>query len=204
MKKRLSVGMAVLVATAAITARVPAANALEKSEGKLDLSVNSAADRSLCRQRGGEVERKDGREFCMHDNFYSCSDMYSNSETPYGYDYRSDTCKDATPCFFTTACCDELGLSDDCWELRTLRQYRDTYLSAAEGGPSDIAAYYEIAPRVLDGIAYEARRQELLIIYAFMILPCAILATLGLNRLARHVYSVWTRKLADRYHVVHV
>ena len=31
----------------------------------------------------------------------------------------------AKGCFLTTACCEVLGLADDCFELRTLRRYRD-------------------------------------------------------------------------------
>ncbi len=36
----------------------------------------------------------------------------------------------AQGCFLTTACCEVLGLSDDCFELRTLRRYRDRVLVA--------------------------------------------------------------------------
>src|SRR6476646_10620356 len=40
----------------------------------------------------------------------------------------------AKGCFLTTACCEVLGLSDDCFELRTLRRYRDRVLIAMPGG----------------------------------------------------------------------
>ena len=41
----------------------------------------------------------------------------------------------AQGCFLTTACCEVLGLSDDCFELRTLRRYRDRVLHRHAGRP---------------------------------------------------------------------
>ena len=40
--------------------------------------------------------------------------------------FEDDKCAPpAKGCFLTTACCEVLGLPDDCFELRTLRRYRD-------------------------------------------------------------------------------
>ena len=38
-------------------------------------------------------------------------------------------CEPPEGCFITTACCETLGLADDCFELRTLRRYRDEVLA---------------------------------------------------------------------------
>jgi hypothetical protein len=46
-------------------------------------------------------------------------------------------------CFLTTACCEHKGLPDDCEELTTLRNFRDTFV------PKDlIEEYYRIAPNI--------------------------------------------------------
>ena len=43
-------------------------------------------------------------------------------------------CEPPEGCFITTACCETLGLADDCFELRTLRRYRDEVLAKQPGG----------------------------------------------------------------------
>ena len=55
-------------------------------------------------------------------------------------------------CFITTATLQSLGKDDDCYELNTLRTFRDTYLKQV--APNLIEEYYEIAPSmvtILDG-----------------------------------------------------
>lgn len=61
-------------------------------------------------------------------------------------------------CFLTTACVEYAGLPDDCHELRTLRWFRDVYLSTPSVGPSMIAAYYQTAPRIVLAIERSAMR----------------------------------------------
>src|SRR5690606_13403351 len=45
-------------------------------------------------------------------------------------------------CFLTSACCTVIGLGDRCWELETLRRFRDGWLSSFAAGRGDIARYY--------------------------------------------------------------
>jgi len=47
-------------------------------------------------------------------------------------------------CFLTTSCCEYKGLPDDCEELRTLRNFRDTYVP-----PDLVEEYYKIAPNIV-------------------------------------------------------
>ncbi|MCP1101668.1 hypothetical protein M2454_001497 [Aequitasia blattaphilus] len=49
-------------------------------------------------------------------------------------------------CFITTAVCDSMNKPDDCYELSTLRQYRDSYLMNFEEGKALVEEYYDIAP----------------------------------------------------------
>lgn len=94
------------------------------------------------------------------------------------------------PCFITTAACDVVGLADDCWELAQLRAFRDSWLVHQPGGQDDVAQYYAQAPAICAAMqnSREGRRQ-LLNLYWLRIVPCAITARLGLNRLTRRWYT---------------
>jgi len=99
-------------------------------------------------------------------------------------------CTSPEGCFITTACCEVLGLDDDCFELRTLRHYRDEVLAKAPGGADAVARYYALAPGILAWLRATSQRpdQTLLNVYARFILPAALAAKLGLNALAFRLY----------------
>jgi hypothetical protein len=99
-------------------------------------------------------------------------------------------------CFLTTACCEVLGLDDDCFELRTLRHYRDQVLPALPGGSDAIATYYRLAPSILKRLPQNERALRLLSIYARFILPSAVAARLGWNRIAHRLYAHMMGELA--------
>jgi len=104
--------------------------------------------------------------------------------------YESKACTPpAEGCFLTTACCEVLGLTDDCFELNALRLYRDRVLAAMPGGKGDIGLYYRIAPSILERLPEHQRVPRLLSIYARFILPSAIAARLGCNQLAYRLYA---------------
>jgi hypothetical protein len=109
----------------------------------------------------------------------------------------NDACTSAD-CFITTACCEILGLDDDCFELRTLRQYRDRVLARRPDGAAAIARYYELAPRILARLSANpcSREKVLLSVYARYVLPAAIAAELGINALAYRLYVRMLNRLA--------
>lgn len=87
-----------------------------------------------------------------------------------------------SPCFFTTATVGTLGLSDDCWELRSLRAFRDGPLAKTAGGRALAARYYAEAPRLVAGVNRRSDAAQVwLMAYWTHILPCAVMARLGLN-----------------------
>jgi hypothetical protein len=102
-------------------------------------------------------------------------------------------------CFITTACCETLGLDADCFELRSLRRYRDQVLVLRPGGTGDIAAYYELAPLILARLPHETRAKRLRSTYARYILPAALSARLGLDRLAYRLYRRMIDELAAEF-----
>ncbi len=105
----------------------------------------------------------------------------------------------ANGCFLTTACCEVLGLSDDFFELRTLRRYRDRVLIDMPGGHAALAAYYLVAPSILERLPQQERAPRLLPVYMRFILPSAVAARLGLNRLAYSLYARMMDELSRSY-----
>jgi hypothetical protein len=108
-------------------------------------------------------------------------------------------CTPPEGCFITTACCEVLGLDDDCFELRTLRRYRDHVLAKRPGGEAAIARYYALAPLILARLPREARAPRLRSIYARHILPAALAARLGLNAVAYRLYARMVEDLASEF-----
>ena len=107
-----------------------------------------------------------------------------------------DECVSPEGCFVTTACCNVLGLDDDCFELQSLRRYRDDVLAKQTGGAEAIARYYAEAPRILAQLSAETWQSRLLYVYARFVLPAAVAAKLGLNALAYRLYMRMLNELS--------
>ncbi|MDR1017930.1 MAG: hypothetical protein LBM02_04430 [Lachnospiraceae bacterium] len=52
-------------------------------------------------------------------------------------------------CYITTCICEGLGKEDSCYELTTLREYRDNYLLKSVEGKELVEDYYQIAPVIV-------------------------------------------------------
>jgi hypothetical protein len=64
---------------------------------------------------------------------------------------RSDSGKPRkSGCFVSTAACRHRGLPDDCYELQTLRKFRDDVLLASPEGRQMVEHYYRVAPGIAD------------------------------------------------------
>ena len=64
--------------------------------------------------------------------------------------YRpSDAAADGD-CFLTTACVRHHGLRDDCYELQTLRRFRDSYMLASPSRVALVQEYYRRAPGLIE------------------------------------------------------
>ncbi|SDU32268.1 CFI-box-CTERM domain-containing protein [Stappia sp. ES.058] len=105
-----------------------------------------------------------------------------------------ETCGEPLDCFLTTACCVHMGRADDCFELRSLRAFRDGWLSARPGGLAAIAEYYRIAPGIARAIQND--RATLARVYWGTILPCVAATRLGAHGLAFRLYCRMVRRLA--------
>jgi hypothetical protein len=114
-----------------------------------------------------------------------------------GYSKNPDMCsRSSEGCYLTTAAVGVVGLPDDCWELATLRAFRDEVLAKTNQGRALIADYYALAPCIVAAID---RRPDAPRIWrktwGLGIVPAALCAHLGLNRVAVHLYKSMTRRL---------
>ena len=67
----------------------------------------------------------------------------------------------ADDCFITTACVRFHGLADDCYELTTLRAFRDNYLKATGEGEKLVAEYYDRAPLLVELLSHRTDQATL-------------------------------------------
>ncbi len=64
-------------------------------------------------------------------------------------------------CFITTACVRHYDLPDSCYQLQTLRFFRDNYLRNQKGGTELIQQYYLIAPKLVKLLNQHPDRENL-------------------------------------------
>ena len=64
-------------------------------------------------------------------------------------------------CFITTACVKYYNLDDKCYQLETLRAFRDGHLMKYEVGKKLVTDYYRIAPQIVGLLETATNREEL-------------------------------------------
>ncbi len=103
-------------------------------------------------------------------------------------------------CYITTAVCESLGKPDDCYELRTLRSYRDDYLMNCEDGSGIVKTYYDIAPTIVSRInKRDDRKQVYRDIFKDYIKPCISMIEEGKHSDCKKLYSEMVYSLRDEY-----
>lgn len=144
-----------------------------------------------------------GDYYCLKKNDYVNSETYDRYCKNYSYSdcpiYKQGN-NSSGGCYLTSACTLAKGLSDDCYELTTLRQYRDEWLAKIETGEEIIKKYYEIAPKVVSAINDRLDKLDIYnYIYENMIQPCVRLIEEEKYEEALEVYKSWTLKLQEEY-----
>ncbi len=102
-------------------------------------------------------------------------------------------------CFITTACIEAKGLPDYCYELTTLRAFRDEYMSELPYGPALIAEYYKIAPQIVARIKQQPDAAEILTGLYSRIAESVEFIQMGENEKAMQTYSAVVLELKARY-----
>ncbi len=103
-------------------------------------------------------------------------------------------------CYITTAVCQSLGKSDDCYELEILRKYRDQYLVEEGHGKEIVREYYNIAPTIVKRInqsedsatVYDA-------IWSDYLLPCIRLIEANEKEKCKELYTDMVYELQKKY-----
>lgn len=64
-------------------------------------------------------------------------------------------------CFLTTACVKYYGLPDNCYQLKTLRNFRDNYLKNQKEGGALVQEYYSLAPILVKLLNRDSKKEKL-------------------------------------------
>ncbi len=103
-------------------------------------------------------------------------------------------------CYITTAVCESLGKTDDCYELKMLRQYRDSYLVAQSDGVKLIDEYYDIAPTIVNRINKCEDAQGIYMdIYQNYLNPCIKTIEQDENEKCKEIYMTMMNHLREKY-----
>ena len=105
----------------------------EGSDRVSKIAATKSEAKEIARKMAGE-----SGEVIMHDK----GGKFTKGKT-YGKD------PDEGNCFITTACIKHHNLPDDCYQLSTLRNFRDSYMQNSLEGKALIKQYYLIAPQIV-------------------------------------------------------
>lgn len=108
-------------------------------------------------------------------------------------------------CYVTTAVCKSLHKPDHCYELETLRHYRDEYLMHEEGGRELVEKYYDIAPTIVRRIDKNANADEKYrYIWENYLKPCITAIENGELAECRETYIDMVEELQNEYMITDI
>ncbi|MEY2924800.1 MAG: hypothetical protein RLZZ337_1348 [Bacteroidota bacterium] len=76
-------------------------------------------------------------------------------------EFDPDTSDKDDECYLTTICVHLLGKQDDCYELQTLRSFRDKYIAKQSQGKQLIDSYYLHVPAIVTSICKSHNKLEI-------------------------------------------
>ncbi len=100
-------------------------------------------------------------------------------------------------CFITTACVKYYGLKDDCYELQTLRHFRDTYLLKSDQGKQMVNKYYEVAPAIVKSLEADNEKK---IIFADIFLQIKSACSAIEHQDFEKATNIYKSTVANLYH----
>ncbi len=137
-----------------------------------------------CRKSGKDVNEDTYNKYCKNYDYGDCP-IYKGT--------------DSGGCFLTSACMEAKGLPDDCYELTTLRRFRDEYLAMQACGMCEIHHYYRVAPEIVSKIKRSANASSVFEkIYAELVAPCVELIEQGAFENAHIKYRDYIAALEER------
>lgn len=156
-----------------------------------------------CRRCGKGVYEK--KVYLLGDPEWRCTWCGDESITG-SDDYNCPKCQyynkdyNILGCFITTACVKSKGLEDNCYELTTIRSFRDNVMKKNEKLNELVTEYYQYAPMIVSAINALPDSMEIYNdIYDNMILPCISAIENKEDDKAISVYYNYYRKLFEKY-----
>lgn len=110
----------------------------------------------------GEHSPPHGRVSTFVGVFLGTDEKYRAENEAYEEGHAHSESQKSGGCFLTTACVNHAGLTDDCYELATLRSFRDSYVAQLDNGRAVLAEYYDVAPALVRQIEQSADRDAVL------------------------------------------
>lgn len=145
---------------------------------------------------------------CSLKNERGCNQVCADYQPDFEYmaekreEQKREDAMNGEGCFLTSACVDALGKEDDCYELETLRRFRDEWLASQDGGSQDIANYYSFAPSVVANIDRLPNRLNIYMkIYEELVSPCVKLIEEGRMQETWELYKGYAQNLIETYGV---
>lgn len=103
-------------------------------------------------------------------------------------------------CYITTAVCQHQDKADDCYELTTLRTYRDSYLMQSETGREIVDEYYNVAPGLVMMIDMQENKDQIYHnIYEKYLMPCIHYIEEERNEECCDLYMQMVNNLKEKY-----
>ena len=150
-------------------------------------STGWISSRQTCKVTNAEINSTTYKNYC--DGYYERCPNYKPADSG-----------NSGGCYLTSACVEAMGRCDNCFELTTLRAFRDHWLSQQDGGREEIKEYYHIAPAIVDKIhASDDCRQVLTNLYFRLVMPCVEMIKAGKNEEAHCLYREITNELKRKY-----
>jgi len=115
-------------------------------------------------------------------------------------EYTRKLCQPSAPCLLTTVACREIGLADDCFELRTVRRLRDVWLVNQPFGAGALDWYRENSCKILAAIPARDVRNIFSRFYLLRLVPAVVAERLGLHGWA----FAWLRRGVETLHARYV
>ena len=102
-------------------------------------------------------------------------------------------------CYFTAACTEYYGLPDDCYQLQTLRNFRDNVLLKTKIGKEIVSLYYTVAPSIVVKIKKSSNPElEFKNIFNHVNNACSLIEQ-NKNKEARNCYIEMVNYLIVKY-----
>lgn len=122
------------------------------------------------------------------------------SRRDYGSHSRSGGGSGIGGCFLTSACVQARSLPDDCEELKTLRDFRDSYMMSTEQGRQEVEQYYSVAPEIVAAINQSPEAKKIWgELFSMVIAPAVAYIQQGDLSKAHQLYKDCVLRLQERY-----